>query len=92
MQIAIELPDELFFDIQNSLKQQDIKQFVLEAVKYKLLQEQQAQQNSIIEQGAEFIKLSQQQQQDFVESLLNPKPCNEKLKRAAQAYKNEMGL
>ena len=44
MQLAIELPDELVFDIQNSLKQQDIKQFVLEAVKSKFLQEREAQQ------------------------------------------------
>lgn len=89
MQLAIELPDELVFDIQNSLKQQDIKQFVLEAVKSKFLQEQQ---NYIMDNGAEIIQLNAQQQQQFVESLLNPKPCNEKLKRSAQAYKSEMGL
>ena len=44
MQLAIELPDELVFDIQNILKQQDIKQFAQEAIKSKFLQEKEAQQ------------------------------------------------
>ena len=38
--LSIELPDELAFDIQKILKQQDIKQFALDAIKAKLLQEQ----------------------------------------------------
>lgn len=44
MQLAIELPDELVLDIQNILKQQDIQQFVQEAVKSCFLQEQQTRQ------------------------------------------------
>ncbi len=44
MQLAIELPDELVFDIQKLLKQQDIKQFAQEAVKSAFLNEQHAQQ------------------------------------------------
>jgi metal-responsive CopG/Arc/MetJ family transcriptional regulator len=42
--LEIELPDELAFDIQKILNQQDIKQFALDAIKAKLLQEQKAQQ------------------------------------------------
>jgi len=42
--VTIELPDELIFDIQNILKQQDIKQFAQEAIKSKFLQEKEAQQ------------------------------------------------
>ena len=41
--LEIELPDELAFDIQKILNQQDIKQFALDAIKAKLLQEQKAQ-------------------------------------------------
>lgn len=44
MHLAIELPDELVFDIQNILKQQDIKQFAQEAIKSKFLQEREARQ------------------------------------------------
>jgi len=40
--LEIELPDELAFDIQKILNQQDIKQFSLDAIKAKLLQEQKA--------------------------------------------------
>jgi hypothetical protein len=42
--LEIELPDELAFDIQKILNQQDIKQFALDAIKAKLLQEQKTQQ------------------------------------------------
>ncbi|MFZ2724743.1 MAG: hypothetical protein WAX77_00655 [Methylococcaceae bacterium] len=39
MQFAIDLPDKLFFDLQEILPQQDLKKFVLEAVEAKFLQE-----------------------------------------------------
>jgi hypothetical protein len=44
MQLAIEFPDKLFFDLQETLPQQDLKQFVLDAVEAKLLQEKRKQQ------------------------------------------------
>ncbi|MEY4768058.1 MAG: hypothetical protein RL637_697 [Pseudomonadota bacterium] len=44
MQLAIEFPDQLFFDLQETLPQQDLKQFVLDAVEAKLLQEKRKQQ------------------------------------------------
>jgi hypothetical protein len=44
MQLAIEFPDKLFFDFQEILPQQDLKQFVLDAVEAKLLQEKRKQQ------------------------------------------------
>jgi hypothetical protein len=44
MQLAIDFPDKLFFDLQEILPQQDLKKFVLEAVEAKLLQEKRKQQ------------------------------------------------
>lgn len=44
MQLAIEFPDKLFFDMQEILPQQDLKQFVVDAVEAKLLQEKRKQQ------------------------------------------------
>ena len=43
MQLAIEFPDKLFFDLQKILPQQDLKQFILDAVEAKLLQEKRKQ-------------------------------------------------
>ncbi len=44
MQLAIDFPDKLFFDLQEILPQQDLKTFILEAVEAKLLQEKRKQQ------------------------------------------------
>lgn len=56
------------------------------------LEQKQAKQDFGFSQDQSIIKLSKQQQEKFVDSLLNPKPLNDKLKRSAQAYKEKMGL
>jgi hypothetical protein len=48
MQLAIDFPDKLFFDLQEILPQQDLKKFVLEAVEAKLLQEKRKQQQQAL--------------------------------------------
>lgn len=48
MQLAIDFPDKLFFDLQETLPQQDFKKFVLEAVEAKFLQEKRKQQQQAL--------------------------------------------
>ena len=68
----------------------DLKAEVLDFVLF--LKQKQAKQyfNTNNEQG--IIKPNQEQQQFFVESLLNPSVSGDKLKRFAQVYKEQMGL
>ena len=82
MTLAIELPEELEKEL---LQQANINEFVQEAIKRLLLEQKQATQQNI-------IQLTQEQQQNFIDSLLNPKPANDTLKKSVVSYKERMGL
>ena len=82
MTLAIELPEELEKEL---LEQANINEFVQEAIKRLLLEQKQATQQNI-------IQLTQEQQQNFIDSLLNPKPANDILKQSVLSYKERMGL
>lgn len=81
MTLAIELPEELEKEL---LQQANINEFVQEAIKKLLLEQKQAAQQNI-------IQLTQEQQQNFIDSLLNPNPANDTLKQSVLSYKERMG-
>ncbi len=67
----------------------NLKNEVLDFVLF--LEQKQTQQVANTNNAQTFIKPNQQQQQHFVESLLDPSANNEKLTRSAQAYKEKLG-
>lgn len=77
MNVTIEIPDEINQQLDNI---KNLNSFIVELLNDYLENKQKIVVND------DVIKLTVQQQKNFVESLLNPEPPNDKLKKIAETY------